>query len=262
MRALPTLRDGGLLIAAPSGGTVPARQPASPCASPGCGGMALLIVHVVRIGSWRNEVVAVGDHRCGTGNGMAGEEGSGTVAGARTRRRTIVLVALAVAALAIGGGVVWFQPQQLVISKKVDEPIPAAAEGTPGAGTGGSGSTALPERMAGREPATLVAGSFRSPGHATSGRAVALRLSDGGRVLRLADLHTSNGPDLFVYLSAAAVDAPRDSFDDDFVALGRLKGNQGDQNYQIPAGVDLTRYSTAVIWCRRFTYAFGAAPLR
>jgi hypothetical protein len=164
--------------------------------------------------------------------------------------------------LAVAGGVIWFQPQKLVISKKVDEPIPAAAEATPGPGTRGSGSTALRERAAGREPATLAAGSFRSLGHATSGRAAVLRLSDGRRVLRLADLHTSNGPDLFVYLSAAAADAPRDSFDDDFVALGRLKGNQGNQNYQIPAGVDLTRYSTAVIWCRRFTYAFGAAPLR
>jgi hypothetical protein len=120
------------------------------------------------------------------------------VAGARTRRRIIVLVALAVAVLAAAGGVVWFQPQKL----------------------------------------------------------------DGRRFLRLAELRTSNGPDLFVYLSAAAADAPLDSFDDDFVALGRLKGNQGNQNYLIPAGVDLTRYSTAVIWCRRFTYAFGAAPLR
>jgi Electron transfer DM13 len=184
------------------------------------------------------------------------------VAGERTQRRTIVLVALAVAALAVAGGVVWFQPQKLVISKKVDEPIPAAAEAAPGAAGRGSGSTAPPERTAGRGPATLAAGLFRSLGHATSGRAVALRLSDGRRFLRLADLHTSNGPDLFVYLSAAAADAPRDSFDDDFVALGRLKGDQGNQNYQIPAGVDLTRYSTAVIWCRRFTYAFGAAPLR
>jgi Electron transfer DM13 len=184
------------------------------------------------------------------------------VAGASTRRRTLLLVALAVAALAVAGGVVWFQPQKLVINKKVDEPIPAAAEVTPGAGTRGSGSTALPERTAGRGPAAIAAGSFRSLGHATSGRAVALRLSDGRRFLRLAELRTSNGPDLFVYLLAAAADAPRDSFDDDFVALGRLKGNQGNQNYQIPAGVDLARYSTVVIWCRRFTYAFGAAPLR
>src|SRR6266536_6419593 len=141
---------------------------------------------------------------------MAGERGSETVAGARTRRRIIVLVALAVAVLAAAGGVVWFQPQKLVISKRVDDPIPAAAGATPGAAGGGSGQVAPPERTAGREPATLAAGSFRSLGHATSGRAVALRLSDGRRFLRLAELRTSNGPDLFEYLSAAAADAPRD----------------------------------------------------
>ena len=66
---------------------------------------------------------------------------------------------------------------------------------------------------------------------------------------------------LFVYLSAAAPDGPRDSFDDDFVSLGRLKANQGNQNYAIPDGVSLARYRSVVIWCRRFTYAFGAAAL-
>jgi hypothetical protein len=87
-------------------------------------------------------------------------------------------------------------------------------------------------------------------------------LSDSRRFLRLAALDTSNGPDLFVYLSAAAVDGPRDSLDDDVVVLGRLKANQGNQNYEIPSGADLAKHPTVVIWCRRFTYAFGAAPLR
>jgi len=87
-------------------------------------------------------------------------------------------------------------------------------------------------------------------------------LGDGRRFLRLDDLRTSNGPDLFVYLSVTPADGQRDTFDDNFVSLGRLKGNQGDQNYEIAAGVDLRRYQSVVIWCRRFTYAFGAAPLR
>ncbi len=102
---------------------------------------------------------------------------------------------------------------------------------------------------------------FRSLGHATSGRAIALELADGSRFLRLADLRTSNGPDLFICLSSASVDAPRETFDDDFVSLGRLRANQGNQNYAIPDGVLLTRYRSVVIWCRRFTYAFGAAAL-
>src|SRR5262245_42030057 len=105
---------------------------------------------------------------------------------------------------------------------------------------------------------TLSRGPFRSLGHATSGQAVALELADGRRFLRLVELRTSNGADLFVYLSGADVDAPRDSFDDDVVSLGRLRANQGNQNYAIPPGVPLDRYQSVVIWCRRFTYAFGA----
>ncbi len=97
-------------------------------------------------------------------------------------------------------------------------------------------------------------------GYALAGVAV-LKLGDGRRFLRLDDLRTSNGPDLFVYLSVTPADGQRDIFDDNFVSLGRLKGNQGNQNYEIAAGVDLRRYQSVVIWCRRFTYAFGAAPL-
>src|SRR5919197_579595 len=95
------------------------------------------------------------------------------VSGRGRRRRTIVVIALAVGGLAIAGGVVWFQPQKLLINDKVDEAIPAAV-GTP------------PGQTAGRAPVTLAAGSFRPLGHATSGRAIALQLSDGRRLLRLA----------------------------------------------------------------------------
>jgi Electron transfer DM13 len=106
-----------------------------------------------------------------------------------------------------------------------------------------------------------AAGRFRSLGHTTSGRAAVLEVDGGRRFLRLDDLRTSNGPDLFVYLSATPADALRDPFDDDFLSLGRLKANQGNQNYAIGAGARLDRYRSVVIWCRRFTCAFGAAEL-
>jgi hypothetical protein len=64
-----------------------------------------------------------------------------------------------------------------------------------------------------------------------------------------------------VYLSAAGADADAGAFDDDFIDLGDLKGNIGPQNYEIPADVDLERYSTVVIWCVRFGVAFGAADI-
>jgi hypothetical protein len=185
------------------------------------------------------------------------------VAPRRMRTRVIVIALLALALVA-GGAIVWFEPQKLFIDERVDEALPgAAAAGAPTATSGGGTAPDQPaNRPASRAPATLASGVFRSLGHTTSGRAVVLEVADGRRFLRLEDLHTSNGPDLLVYLSTTAADGPRDSFDDDFVSLGRLKANQGNQNYEIGADVALDRYRSVVVWCRRFTYAFGAAPLR
>ena len=64
-----------------------------------------------------------------------------------------------------------------------------------------------------------------------------------------------------MYLTANLPDGEEGAFDDDFIDLGDLQGNVGDQNYEIPNDVDLTWYSTVVIWCVRFDSAFGAAAL-
>ena len=183
----------------------------------------------------------------------------GTVRTRRSRARAIV-IGLVALILTAGGAIAWFQPQKLFIDARVDEALPGAAPATT-AGSAASGKAATPTRPPAGEPVTLAAAQFRSLGHATSGRAAVLEVAGGRRFLRLDDLRTSNGPDLFVYLSTTAADGPRDSFDDDFVSVGRLKGNQGNQNYELGAGVRLDRYRSVVIWCRRFTYAFGAAPL-
>ena len=78
--------------------------------------------------------------------------------------------------------------------------------------------------------------------------------------MRLEGLDTDNGPDLYLYLTANRADGDEGGFDDDYVNLGRLKGNQGDQNYELPTDTDLTRFATIVIWCDRFNSAFGSAP--
>jgi hypothetical protein len=111
-------------------------------------------------------------------------------------------------------------------------------------------------------PTAIAAGSFHSNAHETKGTATIYRRADGRRLLRLADFETSNGPDVRVYLVAAA-----DVNDDatvkraGFVELGKLKGNKGDQNYEIPASTDLTKYRSVTIWCKRFSVNFGTAPL-
>ena len=104
-------------------------------------------------------------------------------------------------------------------------------------------------------------GSFIDRSHPASGIAEVLNDGTEQRFLRFEDFATDNGPDLNVYLSTAAPDAPAGEFDDDFWDLGDLKGNIGPQNYEIPPEVDLDVYSTVVIWCVRFGVAFGAAEL-
>jgi hypothetical protein len=109
---------------------------------------------------------------------------------------------------------------------------------------------------------SLAEGSFIPRGrYSGEGRAVVLNDGSEQRFLRFENFSTDNGPDLRVYLSASGAEGDSDAFDDDFVDLGVLKGNIGDQNYEIPVGVDLSVYDTVVVWCVRFSTPFTAADL-
>ena len=46
-----------------------------------------------------------------------------------------------------------------------------------------------------------------------------------------------------------------------FVEVGALKGNVGDQNYEISSDLDLNKYRAVTIWCKRFGVNFATAPL-
>jgi len=159
-------------------------------------------------------------------------------------RRTILFIAAFVVAAT---GWYLFRPERLFVNAKVNEKFPA------------DGSM----RSEAAAPAiTLADGSFHDGAHKTAGMATIHRLPDGKRVLRLTNFETSNGPDVHVYLVAAA-----DAVDNDtvtrsgFIELGSLKGNIGDQNYDVPADADLGKYRSVTIWCRRFSVNFGTAPL-
>ena len=156
------------------------------------------------------------------------------------RRRTWII------GLVVLGAIGWylFRPELLFVKTTVNESLPSDA----------AAQTA--------EPAGVVlSGQFRSYAHETVGTAAVHQLG-GRQVLRLTGFTTSNGPDVRVYLVAAD-----DATDNEtvtragFVELGKLKGTQGDQNYDIPAGLDLTKYRAVTIWCRRFSVNFGTAPL-
>ncbi len=103
------------------------------------------------------------------------------------------------------------------------------------------------------EIVTLFSGDFSGNSrYEINGDALVLNDGSEQRFLRFENFESSNGPDLKVYLRAD---------DGDFVSLGDLKGNIGDQNYEIPTDVDLENFSTVEIWCERFGVGFGQAPL-
>lgn len=157
----------------------------------------------------------------------------------RARRDLLfpVLGTFLVTAAAIGG----YLGYTSLVDKEVDEQV---AVGAPAGEAGGAGAGNV----------QLAAGGFESGAHATTGTAAIVELAGGGRVLTLTDFETDPGPDLRVYL---ATDRDASESED----LGALKGNVGNQQYEIPEGVDIERLGTVVIWCRAFSVEFGSAPL-
>lgn len=172
------------------------------------------------------------------------------------RRRVVSSVLAVVAVTGLGVSLYLFQPWRLVTDREVRETLPTVAEPSP-----------APAGTTGAAPADVVlaAGDFVTHEHDTSGRAQLVRLADGRRQLLLRGLDTSDGPDLRVWLTDRKVLPGRAGwqvFDDGrWVELGRLKGNIGDQAYDIPASVDLDGLRSVSIWCKRFAVSFGAAPL-
>lgn len=178
-----------------------------------------------------------------------------------------VLVALAIAAALV------FQPWLLFVDVRVDDEIPVASA----APTPEPTATASPDSTQATQPTPpppapeptgpvdLSRGTFISHEHETTGTVRVVELPDGARQLVIENLDTTNGPDVHVWLSAGPV---VEGFDGWFTAgghpyvdLGMIKGNQGNQVYDIPADVDLAAYPTVDLWCVQFAVSFGAAAL-
>jgi hypothetical protein len=134
----------------------------------------------------------------------------------------------------------------------VGVPVSAAAGPPVVAGT-------KPDRTAPEKNIALASGVFEvaDEGSADGTATVVALAGSRDRVLTLTDFAVANGPDLRVYL------VPGDGRDTgDHVDLGGLKGNKGNQQYDLPADVDIGQHRTVVIWCRAFSVAFARATLR
>jgi hypothetical protein len=157
--------------------------------------------------------------------------------------KKLVYTFIALVAAMIGWAA--FRPERLFVNAKVNESLPTASASTPNTSE------------------TIVAsGNFHDVAHKGVGRASIYQLPDSKRILRFTNFETSNGPDVHVYLVAA-----NDASDSEtvkkagFVEVAALKGNIGDQNYDLSSDVDLSKYRAVTIWCKRFGVNFATAPL-
>ena len=125
---------------------------------------------------------------------------------------------------------------------KADEPMPAAVD---------------------TEPQLLLQGIFQDAVsfHMGYGQALIYSLPDGSAVLRLEDFQATNGPDLHVLLATGSLNPANSEELGEYLDLGSLKGNIGNQNYDIPEGVDVSQYISVVIYCKPFHVVFATAAL-
>ncbi len=149
----------------------------------------------------------------------------------------------------------------MLVDDEVNERVVTGAPAT-AAPSAGAREDASRAGRASRAPAgnvQVAGGRFGPLSHPGSGAAAVVELPSGERMLTLTEFETDNGPDLRVYLSTGNPAGGGEL--GDFEDLGGLKGNKGSQQYEIPKGVDVARFSNVVIWCRAFSVGFTSAPL-
>ena len=186
-----------------------------------------------------------------------------------------LLMIAAVIAILIAIPVGWYLISPLFIDQEINEAFPTAealmddemiAKATAEMESAMEApDTVMAEEMPAEDMSTmqvLAQGSFYDIAHHGMGTATFYQLEDGSRILRFEDFEVLNGPELRVYL--APIDPVPDTVGvnlEGSIDLGLLKGNIGDQNYELPPGLDLAQYQSVVIWCEPFRVPFNAAPI-
>jgi hypothetical protein len=179
--------------------------------------------------------------------------------------RTGVLVAVAVA---VGLPLTWYLASPIWIRTSLVEAGPSAAPVAPAQSAPvassppptpapSSATPAPPPTPTLFAPRTVATGEFEGTDEFHFGRGTAslIEVEPGRYHLRLDDFSVRNGPDLYVYLSTDADDYARDALE-----LGTLKATDGSFGYDVPAGTDIGRFRSAIIWCKQFSHLFAVAP--
>lgn len=173
-----------------------------------------------------------------------------------------VIMVIGLAGLAIVGVVGWYLASPLFINKTIDEGFPVAAAATEREVAAAMPDEKVSEAMPADQPTVIGQGQFKDADsfHKGSGSVALYQLPDGSHVLRFEEFSVTNGPDLHVLLIQHP--APTSSADlGEYLDLGSLKGNIGSQNYEIPAGTDLSQYKSVVIYCQPFHVVFATAEI-
>jgi hypothetical protein len=115
-------------------------------------------------------------------------------------------------------------------------------------------------------PVIVARGSFTRTDAVrfASGNVVVYQQADNTKVVRFEEFTVMNGPDLRVILTAKSEEAlnadPSLSITD--VDLGPLHGSVGNQNYTVPAEIDISSYSRIAIVSNSLNIVYSTAPLQ
>ncbi len=178
----------------------------------------------------------------------------------------------------VGAAIAWYLISPLFLNTVVDEAFPPAVAVTTATSPSAPNSTPAtasppapastqtteqspPPTTTTADPVLVLAGSFMDADDNHKGEGTASIYEINGRnVLRFEDFDVTNGPDLHVYLVENA-DATSLSGFGEYTDLGELKGNQGNQNYDLPSTFDPALAGGVVIWCEPFQVIFAVAVL-
>ena len=158
-----------------------------------------------------------------------------------SRRHVVAAALIAGTAGFVAGNAFWYLASPLWIDRVVAEELPAELQ-----------------------MKAVAKGQFRDADtvHRGKGTATVFESASGAKVLRFTSFEATNGPDLEVWLvKAGGIAASADVKASAWLSLGPLKGNIGDQNYVIPADVNVTDYKSVVVWCKQFGVLFSPADL-